>query len=79
MGTVRYELNPRSKIFRRDAGKIEDRAAMKAFMRYNDWQHDPFSRAGYGGPTEGQSAENAIALAPAHRPRREGWCCPAYM
>ena len=29
--------------------------------RYNHWQSDPFSRAGYGGPQEGQSAENAIA------------------
>eukprot|EP00966_Prymnesium_polylepis_P326549 7382463-Prymnesium_polylepis.1 len=56
-----YELNPRAKIFRRDAAKIEDREALQRFMRYNEWQTDPFSRAGYGGPREGQSAENAIA------------------
>ena len=34
---------------------------MRSLMRYNDWRHDPFSRAGYGGPKEGQSPENAIA------------------
>lgn len=56
-----YELNPRAKIFRRDASKIDGRAALRTFMRYNAWQTDPLSVAGYGGPGEGPSAENAIA------------------
>ena len=29
-----YELNPRAKIFRRDAANIEDRDGLKKFMRY---------------------------------------------
>ena len=56
-----YDLNPRAKIFRRDAAAIESRAALRRFMRYNEWQTDPFSERGYGGPQEGASAENAIA------------------
>ena len=47
-----YQLYSRAKIFRRDAGHVHDRAAMKAIMRYNDYQHDPYS---LGKP------ENAIA------------------
>ena len=30
-------------------------------MRYNDWRRDPLSAAGYGGPGEPRSPENAIA------------------
>ena len=58
---VRRARSPRAKIFRRDAAKIESRHALRRFMRYNEWQTDPFSVAGYGGPDEGPSAENAIA------------------
>lgn len=47
-----YQLYARAKIFRRDAGGVHDRDAMKRIMRYNDWQHDPYS---LGDP------ENAIA------------------
>jgi hypothetical protein len=47
-----YQLYSRAKIFRRDAGGVHDRASMKKLMRYNDWQHDPYSK---GDP------ENAIA------------------
>lgn len=56
-----YELNPRAKIFRRDAPKVTTREELRKFMRYNDWQHDPFSIAGYGGAGEPKSPENAIA------------------
>lgn len=56
-----YALNPRAKIFRRDAGKIESRDDLKRFVRYNQWQTDPFSANGYGGAGEPPSAENAIA------------------
>eukprot|EP00930_Biecheleria_cincta_P101505 TRINITY_DN93154_c0_g1_i1.p1 TRINITY_DN93154_c0_g1~~TRINITY_DN93154_c0_g1_i1.p1 ORF type:complete len:573 (+),score=69.68 TRINITY_DN93154_c0_g1_i1:82-1800(+) len=56
-----YDLNPRAKIFRRDAPAIQTREELRAFMRYNNWQHDPFSAAGYGGPAEPHSPENAIA------------------
>jgi len=56
-----YELNPRAKIFRRDAPKVETREQLHTFMRYNDWRNDPLSAAGYGGPTEPRSPENAIA------------------
>ena len=60
-GAYSYDLNPRAKMFRRGAAAIEDSSDLQNFMRYNEWETDPFSRAGYGGPLEGQSAENAIA------------------
>ncbi|CAK0868560.1 unnamed protein product [Prorocentrum cordatum] len=56
-----YDLNPRAKLFRRDAPKVQSRKELRRFMRYNDWRHDPLSAAGYGGATEPRSAENAIA------------------
>ncbi|XP_078610186.1 phospholipase B-like 1 [Branchiostoma floridae x Branchiostoma japonicum] len=39
-----YQLAPRAKIFRRDAGKVKDMESMKAIMRYNDYLHDPYSK-----------------------------------
>jgi len=39
-----YQLCPRAKIFRRDQGKISSFQDLKSFMRYNDYQHDPFSK-----------------------------------
>ena len=38
-----YELAPRAKIFRRDAGKVEDLKGYKAILRYNDYKNDPYS------------------------------------
>ena len=38
-----YQLYARAKIFRRDAGGVHDRAAMRRIMRYNDYAHDPYS------------------------------------
>ena len=38
-----YQLYSRAKIFRRDAGAVHGRDAMKAIMRYNDWQHDSYA------------------------------------
>lgn len=34
---------------------------MKYLLRYNNWQHDPLSAAGYQGPSEPRAPENAIA------------------
>ena len=38
-----YELAPRAKIFRRDQASVVDMASFKKIMRYNDYQHDPYS------------------------------------
>jgi len=56
-----YGLDPRAKIFRRDAPTTYTLEDMKRLMRYNDWQHDPFAAAGYGGESEPRSPENQIA------------------
>eukprot|EP00771_Trimastix_marina_P000861 gnl/Trimastix_PCT/1894.p1 GENE.gnl/Trimastix_PCT/1894~~gnl/Trimastix_PCT/1894.p1 ORF type:complete len:547 (+),score=130.39 gnl/Trimastix_PCT/1894:813-2453(+) len=47
-----FHKNPRAQIFRRDQGHVTTPAAMRAFMLYNDWQHDPLSH---------RNAANAIA------------------
>merc|ERR1712194_687755 len=56
-----YSMNPRAKIFRRDAGKVTTREDLHRFMRYDNWKDDQFSAAGYGGKSEPRSPENAIA------------------
>ncbi|XP_074649153.1 phospholipase B-like 1 [Tubulanus polymorphus] len=38
-----YQLAPRAKIFRRDAGAVRDMESMKKIMRYNDYENDPYS------------------------------------
>eukprot|EP01121_Diplochlamys_sp_Union-15-3_P017329 TRINITY_DN607_c0_g1_i1.p1 TRINITY_DN607_c0_g1~~TRINITY_DN607_c0_g1_i1.p1 ORF type:complete len:533 (-),score=75.69 TRINITY_DN607_c0_g1_i1:57-1655(-) len=43
-----YELHPRAKIFRRDHYKVVNTESMKAMMRYNDWEEDPFSLGNAG-------------------------------
>jgi len=42
-----YQMHPRAYIFRRDAVKVNDLAAARNLLRYNDWQNDP---AAYGNP-----------------------------
>ncbi|XP_032218792.1 phospholipase B-like 1 isoform X2 [Nematostella vectensis] len=39
-----HELAPRAKIFRRDQSMVHDLDSMKHIMRYNDFQHDPYSQ-----------------------------------
>lgn len=39
---IDYQLAPRAKIFRRDAGKVETMDEFKAIMRSNDYDHDPY-------------------------------------
>ncbi|CAJ1386147.1 unnamed protein product [Effrenium voratum] len=56
-----YTRNPRAKIFARDVRNATDMARVQRLLRYNDWQHDPLSAHGYGGPTEPNAPENAIA------------------
>ncbi|CAE8602998.1 unnamed protein product [Polarella glacialis] len=56
-----YDENPRAKIFRRDAPKATDAEGLRRLLRYNNWEHDPLSAAGYAGPDEPRSSENAIA------------------
>lgn len=53
-----YDRNPRANIFRRDNGKVTDIESMIKLMRYNNYQHDEFSRCNCTPP---YSAENAIA------------------
>lgn len=36
-------MHPRAYIFRRDAVKVNDLAAARNLLRYNNWQHDPAS------------------------------------
>ena len=38
-----YDLAPRGKIFRRDAGQVADMKSMKRIMSYNDFRHDKYS------------------------------------
>jgi hypothetical protein len=38
-----YATAPRANIFRRDQATVTTLEAMKRIMRYNDWQHDPYS------------------------------------
>ncbi|KAK9807611.1 hypothetical protein WJX72_004015 [[Myrmecia] bisecta] len=38
-----YQLAPRAKIFRRDAGKVADLASLKKIMRHNNYKDDPYS------------------------------------
>lgn len=65
-----YSLDPRAKIFRRDAPGVIERDQLKNLQRYNRWQDDPFAAAGYGGQGEPRSPENQIAarfdLIPSH-------------
>ena len=53
-----YNLNPRSQIFRRDHGKVEDMETFVLLMRYNDYQNDPVSKCDCDPP---YSAEKAIS------------------
>ena len=39
----------------------KDLEKVKYLLRYNNWQHDPLSAAGYQGPSEPRAPENAIA------------------
>ena len=39
----------------------KDLDKVKYLLRYNNWQHDPLSAAGYQGPSEPRAPENAIA------------------
>lgn len=40
-----YQMHPRAYIFRRDAVKVNDLAAARNLLRYNNWKNDP---AAYG-------------------------------
>jgi Phospholipase B len=65
-----YLSAPRAKIFGRNQTDVTDLESMKLMMRYNDWQHDPFSlglagnavasRFDLGGPAAKQQAFGAI-------------------
>jgi len=45
-----YDLAPRANIFRRDVGKVTDMESFKAILRYNDFEHDPYSIDSSGNP-----------------------------
>jgi hypothetical protein len=43
-----YDTCCRANIFRRDQGNVKDESSFKHLMRYNDWQHDPYSQGNPG-------------------------------
>jgi len=43
-----YDTCCRANIFRRDQGSVKDESSFKHLMRYNDWQHDPYSQGNPG-------------------------------
>ncbi|CAL6035850.1 Phospholipase_B [Hexamita inflata] len=53
-----YFKSARAQIYLRDANKIETIEQMKAFMRYNDYLHDPLA---YEPKTDSQEPADAIA------------------
>ena len=40
----RWGYTPRARMFQRDQAKVNDTDSLRALMRYNDYQHDEFSR-----------------------------------
>ncbi|XP_022093226.1 putative phospholipase B-like 2 [Acanthaster planci] len=54
-----YDKAPRANIFRRDHHKVTDLASMIKLMRYNDFQHDPFSRCNCTPPYSGENGISA--------------------
>jgi hypothetical protein len=40
---IDYQLAPRAKIFRRDAGKVSDLDSYLSILRYNDYKNDPYA------------------------------------
>ena len=51
-----YDETPRAKIFARDQGSVEDVESMMKLMRYNDYQHDEFSKCKCDPPYSAVSA-----------------------
>lgn len=43
INSLSYQLAPRAKISRRDQGSVHDLASLKAYMRSNSWDSEPFS------------------------------------
>lgn len=43
INSMSYQLAPRAKISRRDQGSVHDLASLKAYMRSNSWDSEPFS------------------------------------
>eukprot|EP01089_Gocevia_fonbrunei_P003468 TRINITY_DN13445_c0_g1_i1.p1 TRINITY_DN13445_c0_g1~~TRINITY_DN13445_c0_g1_i1.p1 ORF type:complete len:542 (+),score=120.42 TRINITY_DN13445_c0_g1_i1:50-1675(+) len=43
-----YQTCCRANIFRRDNGKVDSLDGIKRILRYNDWQHDPYSQGNPG-------------------------------
>lgn len=56
-----YELAPRAKIFRRDAGSVVDMKSLMDIMRYNDYIHDPYSKKN---PADTICSRGDLALQP---------------
>lgn len=54
----RWGFSPRAKIFHRDQHKVKDIESLRALMRYNNYQHDEFSRCSCNPP---YTAEAGIA------------------
>lgn len=50
---------PRAKIFKRDHEKVIDLETLKGLMRYNDYQHEPFSRCNCTPPYTAEAAVSA--------------------
>ena len=70
-----YRGTARAQIMDRDHAKVSSIDAMKAFMRYNDFTHDPLSRCACTPPYTG---ENAIACRSDLNPKDGVYPIPAF-
>ncbi len=57
----KYTVRPMDPSWDTRKKQTEDLEKVKYLLRYNNWQHDPLSAAGYQGPSEPRAPENAIA------------------
>jgi len=55
----RWGYSPRAKIFQRDHAKVTDIASLRALMRYNNYQHDEFSRCSCNPPYTAEAGISA--------------------
>lgn len=70
-----YNHTARANIMRRDHAKVASVEAMRNFMRYNDFKHDPLARCPCTPPYTG---ENAIACRSDLNPANGTYNIPAF-
>ena len=55
----RWGYAPRAKIFQRDHNKVTDMESLRKLMRYNDYQHDEFSKCACSPPYTAEAGISA--------------------